>query len=156
MNGEPILRFPLTIGGNTPMDEAELQSEARVLARHLMGDNAPAELLSRYTNCVRSKIGAGLDDKQNFMTSLALKRPTWIGPLDAFLGIYDRNHDLRKRLLIMAALMETTPNFAPQFLSSKVSSTNLMMLALRLIPTIMVKISSGAILYVYLTLKTRV
>jgi hypothetical protein len=83
----------------------ELRSEAILFGRHLVGRDPSEALIERYARaCVALGLGAS-EDTLDF----ARRHPWSIGPLDAAAGILGKSSLLRKKLLVMTAIVETTP-----------------------------------------------
>jgi hypothetical protein len=85
----------------------ELRSEAILFGRHLVGRDPSEELVARY---VRANETLGLGAARDRETlEFACRHPWAIAPLDAAAGILGSNSLLRKKLLLMTAIVETTP-----------------------------------------------
>jgi hypothetical protein len=92
----------------------DLATEARVFHRYFVGREAPAGLIERYVVC---ESGAGSADAESGpLLRFALARPWAVGPLDAACGLFRPAAQLRRKLLRMAALLETAPQYADWFL----------------------------------------
>jgi len=139
----------------TPPADADVR-EGQILALHLVGAGFPEVIPARYAECIQKKRGDGIAETPDPLTAFALKHPIWIGPLDTFLGLAVRRHDLRKRLLVMAALMECTPEYADRFLAERIGFGDLLLLGLRLGPVIAIKAVLGALVYSFHSLTSRV
>lgn len=87
--------------------------ECRLLARHLIGIAPSKAIAARYTAACDKLLGA---ESTSAALRFALANAWAIGPLDAACGLLDRENPLRKRLLILCAILETTPEYARSFL----------------------------------------
>lgn len=85
--------------------------EARVLARYLVGDVGDPDHRLRYSEAVE-KLSLG----ESRVLRLALRHPVLLGVLDGGCGVVRPNDPLRQRLLVMAAILEATPDHVDAFL----------------------------------------
>ena len=83
----------------------ELRSEAQLFGRYLIGRDLSAELIERYVRANEAHGLASSDDTLEF----ARRHPWSIAMLDASGGLVGGSSLLRKKLLVMTALVETTP-----------------------------------------------
>ena len=86
--------------------------EVQCFTRYLIGGEPPAGVAERYALALE-KLGlrggsAALD--------FARRRPWALGPLDAACALLRPDDVLRRRLLALAAILETTPQCAPRFM----------------------------------------
>jgi hypothetical protein len=96
------------------MSTMTLEDEARVLSRYLLGREAPEFLRERYAAGVRVRLGS--DTAMSGPAGrLALRRPWMLGMLDAACAVRDPGGELRRRLLVMAAVVEADPAGAGAF-----------------------------------------
>lgn len=130
--------------------------EAKVFAEHLLGKGFPSVILDRYIECIRAKQKDGLAHTPAPLTNAVLSNPQWIGSVDTFLGLFQRDHDLRQRLLILTALIETTPEYSSRFLSNQTSAMDLLRLGFRLGPLLLGKAFLGSLFFAMHRLKSRV
>ena len=87
------------------MNDAELRTEAIVFGRYLVGEEPAEELVERYCRA-NEKLFPGADDA---VVAFARQHPWSVAMLDAGAGIADAGSLLRKKLLVMTAIVETTP-----------------------------------------------
>jgi hypothetical protein len=84
-----------------------LRTEAIVFGRYLV-DREPSEaLIERY--CRGNEM---LLDGEDPIVRFAREHPWAVGMLDASAGLFDSGSLLRKKLLLMTAIVETTPELA--------------------------------------------
>jgi hypothetical protein len=94
------------------MDEL-LHAEARRFARYLVDREPGAKIQARYARAV----GAGAHGaRDEALLALARRRPRTIGLLDAGLALADPHAELRRRLYLMFAILESTPEHSECFL----------------------------------------
>lgn len=95
-----------------------LESEAMILGRYVSGRHVPAHLAARYAGAMRALGEPGvLSDP---VGDAATARPVLLPFLDAAAGLLAPASALRRRLLVIAAVLETSPEFADLFLPQTV------------------------------------
>ena len=95
---------------------AELAAEARRFARYLVGrDPAPA-LVDRYVAACRTLFPERPEPGDAAVLAFVRRHGWSVGPLDAAAGLRRPGGALRSRILVMAAILETSPEFADDFL----------------------------------------
>jgi hypothetical protein len=98
------------------VEQGSLEAEARLFGRHLVGREPDAEILSRYREaCARlwPEPPVGADAAR---LAWVRRHPWSLGPLEAAAALLDPAGPLRSRVLLTAALLETTPRHANDFL----------------------------------------
>lgn len=93
-------------------DEA-LAAESRMFAKYLLGVDLPRELQERYLQACRKLIGMPPGPE----TLFARCHPWAIPCLDGAIGLLCPGSDLRRRVFVMAAVLEATPRYAEFYLS---------------------------------------
>ena len=86
--------------------------EAASFGRYLLGREIDATSRAAYATAARELVYDGGDR----VTAFALRRPWSIGPLDGALALVRPDAPLRKKLLLMAAVLETRPEYCDDFL----------------------------------------
>lgn len=92
------------------------EDEARIFARYLMGTAPPAEVVARYTDAVARLFSDPDSGRDQALLAFVGRHPWSVGCLDAAAALVARDSRLRQRLLVMAAVLETTPEGAAAFL----------------------------------------
>jgi NADH dehydrogenase len=104
----------ITFKKSTSYDE-ELKAESIIMGRYLIGDDPPEDLIERYLRA--NKI---LFDKSRGEVPGELKilhsHPSLLPFMDAAAGVISRDSLIRKKLLLMTAILETSPLHADYFL----------------------------------------
>ena len=90
------------------MDDAQLRTEAIVFGRYLVDREPGPDLIDRYVEANRALFGAADDTAE---LDFARRHPWALPMLDAAGGLTDHGSLLRKKLLVMTAIVETTPEF---------------------------------------------
>lgn len=94
----------------------DVEAEARAFARHVVGVEPPAPLVARYREACARLFPEPPDAVDAALLDFAVRHPWSVGPLDAATALVRPASRLRARLLVMAAVLETTPDFADAFL----------------------------------------
>ena len=104
----------------TAASDDELAAEARLFARYLVGrDPIPAHV-DRYVAASRAHFGEPLAVEDAAVLAWVRRHAWSVGMLDAAAGLLRPGGALRNRILLMAAILETTPEFADHFLPRQV------------------------------------
>jgi hypothetical protein len=105
---DPVREAP---GGSDP-----LAAEARLFARTLVGRTPSAALVERYADANRTLFPTPASDADEALVAFARRHPWSTSLLDAACGWLRPGARLREKILVMAAVLETTPEFADEFL----------------------------------------
>lgn len=98
------------------VQEIDLDGECALISRYLIGSEPPQELKDRYRAAHRILLGEdaaeSVDPEMRF-----LRRHPWALPyLDAGAAVLRRESTVRKKTILMAAILEATPIHADFFL----------------------------------------
>lgn len=94
----------------------DLEAEARVFAHYLLRAAPPADTAERYARAVARLLPGPEAPRDRALLAFARRHPWSIGSLDAAAALVAPHSRLRQRLLVMAAILETTPEGAAEFL----------------------------------------
>jgi hypothetical protein len=96
--------------------DAALAAEARLFGRYLVGREPGEAVVARYVAACRTHFAE--PPRADDAAALAwVRRHGWsVAMLDAASGLLRPGGALRNRILLMAALLESTPEFADDFL----------------------------------------
>lgn len=103
--------------------DAELAREARVLTRYLLSRDCPPALVQRYIDASRARPRPAMTPADNAIVQAAMRNALLLPFLDAASGITKGGTALRDKLLLMAAVLEASPDFADEFLPRSASRT---------------------------------
>lgn len=99
------------------MSEAvRLEEEASLLGRYLVGREPSPELCERYARAHRTLLAGPTDPRDLALMRFVHRHPWSLGPLDAACGLLRPGRLLRNKILVMAAVLEATTDFAEHFL----------------------------------------
>jgi hypothetical protein len=84
-----------------------------MLANYLVAGSYDTELGERYA---RACAAHGIADSADLVTRVALKMPMLLGLLDAGAALLGPGHPLRRKLVVMTALLECTPAGSAHFM----------------------------------------
>jgi len=90
--------------------------EARIFARYLVGRDPNPAHVERYVAASRTHFPDPLAPEDAAVLAWVRRHPWSVGPLDAACGLARPGGVLRNRVLLMAAILEATPEFADEFL----------------------------------------
>ena len=90
--------------------------EARIFARYLVGRDPTPTHVERYVAASRTHFPDPLGPEDAAVLAWVRRHPWSAGPLDAACGLARPGGVLRNRVLLMAAILEATPEFANDFL----------------------------------------
>jgi hypothetical protein len=97
-------------------DPRILQTEARVFSRYLVGRNPPDELIDRYEKANGILFAEPCDRRDAALIGFVGRHPWSVSFLDAASGLLRPSGLLRGKILTMGAILETSPEFADDFL----------------------------------------
>ncbi len=97
-----------------PRDRAD--EDAVLLARYLVGREPEPELIARYREAVRTTWPTAPPPREAALVAFVRRHPWSLGPLDAAAALVQPAGRLRGTVLVMSAILETSPAFADDFL----------------------------------------
>ncbi len=92
--------------------EGELAAECELFTRYLLGRSTPESITRRYVQAN----GQILDSTGDRVVAFVMRHRWALPYLDAACGLRQRDGALRAKLLMLTAILETTPEFADHFL----------------------------------------
>lgn len=105
--------------------DERLGLEARRFAWYLLRRDPSEQLLQRYAEACRFLFPHRLDPSDQRVIDFAVTRPWSLPLLDAATGLRRPAAPLRRKILLMAALLETSPIGAEDFVPRRCSRTRL-------------------------------
>ena len=97
-------------------DDSVLEAEARIFGRYLVGRTPTPEVALRYRDACRA-LWPGPPAPGDARRLAFVRRHPWsVGPLDAAAALLDPGGQLRSKVLVTAAILETTTAHADDFL----------------------------------------
>ena len=91
--------------------------ECDALARYLVGRSCPADVAERYTRAV-TELNLTLSPMEHAIWNLACAFRPLLACLDAGVALWNKNGAIRRRLLVMFALLEASTANTDRFLFS--------------------------------------
>ncbi len=91
-----------------------LARECRLFAAYLIGEAPPEEIIVRYTQANQALLPDSSDSGR--VVDFVSRHPWALPFLDAACGLLRGDDLLRKKLLVLLAILEATPQFAAEFL----------------------------------------
>jgi hypothetical protein len=95
--------------------ETALRLEARQFGAYLVGIEPPEELVHRYVQAM-SALNLSVNDKDRRLLRFTSRHRWSIGFVDGALALTRPSSAIRKKLLVLSAILEATPRFADMFL----------------------------------------
>lgn len=115
-------RIVLSSAGMMDTADATIEAEARLFARYLVGASPAPEIVARYRDASRTLWPAGPGPRDAALLAFVRRHPWSLGPLDAAAALLDPGGQLRGKILVASALLETTTAHADDFLPRTVSA----------------------------------
>jgi hypothetical protein len=97
-------------------DDSVLEAEARIFARYLVGRTPAPEVVARYRDASRALWPEAPGPGDARRLAFVRRHPWSVGPLDAAAALLDPAGQLRSKVLVTAAILETTTAHADDFL----------------------------------------
>jgi hypothetical protein len=123
-----------------------LEVEARAFARYLVGRTPPAEIVERY-RAADATLFATPAPVDASLVAFVRRHPWSVWFLDPAVGLLRPGSLLRNKVLVMAAILETSPAFADEFLSRPVHPVALALRVIGLGTLAVVRAGLGIVLY---------
>jgi hypothetical protein len=103
-----------------------LAAEARLFGRYLVGREPEPAVVERYVAANRTLFTEPLASEDAAALAFVQAHPWSVGMLDGASGLLRPGGALRSKILVMAAILETTPEHADEFLPRQVGPVALM------------------------------
>lgn len=101
-------------------DGMELAHEARVFGSYLTGGEVAPQVTERYTRAIQNKhLPLSIRDRK--LLAFIMKHPSTVALVDAGLVLINPGSAVRQRLLVLFAILESTPDYHEYFLPRKQS-----------------------------------
>jgi hypothetical protein len=92
-----------------------LLAEAKLFANYLGATNGDDALVGRYVNAIEL-LQLPLSTKEAVVLNKLIQMPFLLALIDGGYALLQPNNTIRKRILVMSALMETEPKYVNRFL----------------------------------------
>lgn len=107
-----------------------MQREAKLFAQYLGAKADDEALLKKYINAIE-KLKLSLSEKEESVLRYLIKMPFLLPFADGAWAFLNPKNGIRKRILIMSALIETEPQYVQCFLNEKDVSFSVFKLIIR-------------------------
>lgn len=107
--------------------DGDLEVEARAFGRYLVGRVPPPELIARYREASRALFPAPVAGRDAAVLGFARRHAWSVAFLDAAAAFLQPGGMLRNRILLMAAILEASPEFADEFLPRQAPAWSLLL-----------------------------
>ena len=122
-------------------------AEARLFTRYLVGRPPPAELVDRYRAANAAIFTEPVAREDAALVAFARRHPWSVSLLDAASGLLRPGSLLRNKILLMAAILETSPAFADEFLPRDARPLRLLLTLLAHGTVAVARAALGAVVY---------
>jgi hypothetical protein len=96
-------------------ENQELEHEAKAFAQYLLGREPSAELIARYVTASRTLLPSTAEPSERAVVDF-VRMHTWALPfIDAGAGLFQPRSLLRRKILVLAAVLEASPRFVDDF-----------------------------------------
>lgn len=95
-----------------------MQREAKLFAQYLGAKVDDEALLQKYTNAIE-KLKLSLSEKEESVLRYLIKMPILLPFADGAWAFLNPKNGIRKRMLVMSALIETEPQYVQYFLNQQ-------------------------------------
>lgn len=112
---------PIRISNDSLQNHAALLKEGADIVRYLTGTSPPVEILDRYVEAHKIVFSGEPSQAERSTVAFVRQHPEALPYIDAALGILHPHGLLRNKILLMLALLETTPHFADMFFPEPLS-----------------------------------
>jgi hypothetical protein len=92
-----------------------LGSEGRLIGSYLTGVEPPDELVARYVDASLTLFPDDPCPSDRMVLEFVHRHPWSLPPLEAALGLLRPTSLLRKKIVVLMAILETEPGLAPRF-----------------------------------------
>lgn len=99
-----------------PTPTGPLAEEALRLSRYLIGREPSPELMERYTQAHRRLLSEPPSPRDRAWLAFSRRHPWALGPLDAAAGLAAPRSLLRRKIYLMTAVLEASPDHRDKFL----------------------------------------
>jgi hypothetical protein len=96
-----------------------MKGEAIILGKYLLGGEAPDDKsVTLFLNAAQH-IDLVVPQSEQKVYLFAMDHPLFLGAIDSALAFGSGNHILRRKILLMSAILESRPRYASLFLTQK-------------------------------------
>jgi hypothetical protein len=128
-------------------EDGVLDDEARLFARYLVGRMPPSDLVARYAEADRTIWTTPAPPREAGLVLFVGRHPWSVGLLDAAAGLLQPSGRLRGKILVMSAILETSPVFADEFLPRSIRGGALLLRLIGAGTAAVAQTLLGALLY---------
>lgn len=114
-----------------------LPLEAQVFCQYLTGRDALPEIVDRYTTIIRTTPGQKVSEHDKKLMLALLSHPSLIPFIDGGLALHNPRSEIRRRIYTLFAILESSPEYAPNFLPQSRSLFYILVIILLGVKTIL-------------------
>ncbi len=91
------------------------KEEARLFCQYIVGSLPSQEIIERYETILRSSPVA-VTSKDAKIISFVHRHPRLLGAIDSYAALFMPHSEIRRRLYVLFAVLESTPEYSEEFL----------------------------------------
>jgi hypothetical protein len=133
----------------------ELDLEARRFAAYLVDREPPPAVIARYRRANAELLAAPLDSTDRSLIEFARRRPSLLPLLDGASGLLRPRSVLRRKILLMLALLETSPELAEWFETPSHGAPRTIASIVAQVATSVLQVAGGVLLWPFVLLRGR-
>jgi len=95
-------------------------TEAEIFGKYLLGNIPNQKSVILYVDAM-NKLKISLDKKEEKLLQFMLRNPNSVKWIDSGLAMFRKESPIRKKLLVMSAILETIPEYANLFFPKRTS-----------------------------------
>jgi hypothetical protein len=131
------------------MDEKQLKDEAIVISRYLIGSLPHEELIDRYIKAHRFIPDLQPRGRNKKGNDIIFTYPAMLPFIDTVLGLLEPGSVIRKKILTMSAILETSPVYEKFFLYSEKDPFKIFLEIIRQMLFFLTKLVIGLPIYIF-------
>ena len=105
-------------------------TEAEVFGKYLLGEIPNQKCILLYENAM-NKLNISLNKNEEKLLRFIIRNPNSVKWIDSGLAMFRKESAIRKRLLVMNAILETIPEYADLFFSKRISGIYILWVGVR-------------------------
>ncbi len=129
--------------------DTALRAEAVAFSGYLLGEEPGSDLIERYVAASRILFSEPAEARDRAVIDFGVRHPRSIGFLDAAAGLVRPSSRLRQKILLMAAVLEATTRFAPEFLPRRRSVPAILTAVVGLGAAAVLRAGLGCVLFLF-------
>ena len=130
-----------------------LRQEASLIAHYLLGSQPSPGIVDRYVAGATRCFGSDITQSDRELLSFVRRHPATLPFFDAASALFNPKSQLRKRILLMVAILETTPEYCSNFFAEPFSKTEFIVRSFLIALTTAVQAAVGLVLNLWIRIR---